>query len=148
MSVEVARVLRRQARVSEISLKRALAGKEATGKLRAGIRFVVRSQGGTTQMLGIADVAGYPYWQVIDKGARGPFRRMMPETPDFRAWLRARNIPQSASFPIRKKISERGLKGTNIFSKENAMTFSEVSTSLREEWRDKLRRRLLEFQKI
>jgi len=148
MSVEVAAVLRRQSRISEISLKRALSSKEATGKLRNGIRFKVSTNGNNVRMLGIADVAGFPYWRVIDKGAKGPFRAMMPETPDFMAWLRARNIPQSASFPIRKKISRDGIKGTNIFTIENAQTFSEVSAALPAAFMAQLRNKLKPYKKI
>jgi hypothetical protein len=130
----IAELLRKQSNISEISLKRALARKEATGKLRNNIGYFVSSTTHDARMLGIANTNGFPYWQVIDKGTKAPFKGIMPETADFRKWLQARGIPKTASFPIRRAISRRGLKPTYIFTNENDKTYQEVKAAIPAAW--------------
>lgn len=147
--MSILNIVRGQAQVSEIELKRALAYKNAIGKLRDGIKYRVSGDRNHVRMIGIADVRGFPYWKVIDQGAKAPFRGIMPETPSFRQWLRARGIPLSASFPIRRKISRDGLKPTYIFTDENKKTFDDLSRKVRKEWMVEVRNTLYtEFKKI
>ena len=96
----------------------------------------------------MVNASGFPYWKVIDRGTKAPFKAIMPETKDFKAWLRARNIPQSASFPIRRAISKRGLKPTWIFTDENKQTISEIKAQLPALWMTEVRTRFNSYRKI
>lgn len=57
-------------------------------------------------------IISYPFYgKFIDEG-RAPGR--MPPVDDIRAWTRLKGIPESAAFPIAKKIGEKGYKGINF----------------------------------
>lgn len=51
------------------------------------------------------------YGKYVDKG-RSPGK--MPPIQDIREWTRLKGIPQSAAYPIAKKIGEKGYKGINF----------------------------------
>lgn len=151
MTQLVGQILRSQAKITEINVKRRLfqEGKVATGRTRSQLLYDVTDlPNGGFRLFGVQVTGGYPNWQVIDRGARGPFRAMMPETPEFRDWLRARGIPQSASFPIRKKISRDGIKPTYIFSEENQRTWEDVQAKIPNAWMQTLRNKFQEYKNI
>jgi hypothetical protein len=57
-------------------------------------------------------VISYPFYgKFIDEGRK---RGKMPPVDDIRAWTRLKGIPESAAFPIAKKIGEKGFKGINF----------------------------------
>jgi hypothetical protein len=149
MANEIPRILRMQARVSEINLKRALLPKKATDRLRNSIRYNVSTTGTTSRMTGEVTArsgSGFPYWRSIDSGTKAPFKGIMPETPDFRAWMQARGIDKKASFPIRRAISKRGLKPTFIFTTEAKRTFVDVQKAMPEAWMLIVRNSFIEFK--
>lgn len=51
------------------------------------------------------------YGKWVDEGRR-PGK--MPPVGDIRDWCRIKGIPQSAAFPIAKKIGERGFRGIDF----------------------------------
>jgi len=51
------------------------------------------------------------YGKFVDKG-RKPGK--MPPIDDIRDWCRIKGIPQSAAYPIAKKIGDKGYKGINF----------------------------------
>ena len=151
MTQLVGQILRTQAKITEINVKRRLfqEGKVATGRTRSQLLYGVTDlPNGGFRLFGAQVTGGYPVWQVIDRGARGPFRAMMPETPEFRDWLRARGIPQSASFPIRRKISRDGIKPTFIFSEENQRTWEDVQEKIPNAWMQTLRNKFQQYKNI
>lgn len=151
MTQLVGQILRSQAKITEINVKKRLfqEGKVATGKVRSQLLYGVSDlPNGGFRLFGVQITAGFPVWQVIDRGAKGPFRAIMPETPDFRAWLRARGIPQAASFPIRRKISRDGIKPTYIFSEENQRTWEDVQEKIPSAWMQTLRNKFQEYKNL
>jgi hypothetical protein len=54
----------------------------------------------------------YPFYgKFVDEGRR-PGK--MPPVKDIREWTRLKGIPESAAYPIAKKIGEKGTKGINF----------------------------------
>lgn len=151
MTQLIGQLLQHQAKISEINIKRRLfeRKKVATGKLRSQLKYgTMRLPNDGWRMYGMQGTSGYPYWQVIDRGARGPFRKVMPETPDFIAWMALRGIPKEASWPIRKKISRDGIKPSFIFSDENKRTWEDVRGKIPGIWQQALRNKFQEFKNI
>ena len=147
-TVAIAALLRKQSRISEINLKRNLQRKEATGQLRRQLGYRISSDATSSRMVGMVNASGFPYWKVIDRGTKAPFKGIMPETAGFRAWLKARNIDKSASFPIRRAIPKRGLKPTWVFTDENKQTMAEIRRELPPLWMAEVRTRFNSYRKI
>lgn len=54
----------------------------------------------------------YPFYgKFVDEG-RKPGK--MPPVKDIREWTRLKGIPESAAYPIARKIGEKGTKGINF----------------------------------
>jgi hypothetical protein len=54
----------------------------------------------------------YPFYgKFVDEGRR-PGK--MPPVKDIREWTKLKGIPESAAYPIAKKIGEKGTKGINF----------------------------------
>lgn len=53
------------------------------------------------------------YYVYVDKGRRpGKF----PPLKNIREWTRLKGIPESATYPIAKKIAEEGIRPTNFYT--------------------------------
>lgn len=80
----------------------------------------------------VTNVAGHAAF--VEEGVQP--NSIPPETPEFLAWMRAKGIPEEASFPIRRHIHKMGTikragargsrKGLKIFEQAGDLTEDEV----------------------
>jgi len=84
-----------------------LNGSIATGRLLENIKVTANK----TQDI-YTLVISYPFYgKFVDEG-RKPGK--MPPIEDIKKWTRLKGIPESAAFPIAKKIGEKGYKGIHF----------------------------------
>ena len=84
-----------------------LNGAMATGRLLKEIR-VNATKDKDKYLLTLS----YPFYgKFVDEGRR-PGK--MPPVKDIREWTRLKGIPESAAYPIARKIGEKGTKGINF----------------------------------
>lgn len=84
-----------------------LNGAIATGRLHNNIQVHARKLDEKYSL-----VISYPFYgKYVDQG-RKPGKR--PPVNDIRVWCKLKGIPESAAFPIAKKIGEKGFKGINF----------------------------------
>ena len=81
-------------------------GKVSTGRLYQTMSYQVNAD--LTVSFSFEDYAFY-----VDKG-RKPGKQ--PPLDSIKAWCRVRNIPESAAFPIARKIGRDGIRPTNFIS--------------------------------
>jgi len=84
-----------------------LNGAMATGRLLKEIRVnAIKNKDNYTLTL------SYPFYgKFVDEG-RKPGK--MPPIKDIKEWTKLKGIPESAAYPIARKIGEKGTKGINF----------------------------------
>ena len=65
------------------------------------------------------------YFIFVDQGRKAGSK--MPPLEPIRKWCRDKNIPESAAFPIAKKIAEEGIPATNISERMFKKAFKNVA---------------------
>jgi hypothetical protein len=105
-----------------------LNGSIATGRLHDNIRIAAKKLEGKYTL-----VLSYPFYgKYVDEG-RKPGK--MPPVQDIRDWCRLKGIPQSAAFPIAKKIGEKGFKGIH-FTKPYYDDITVIKDILTDQYKD------------
>lgn len=84
-------------------------GKIATGNLSKSISYKVREDKKQINLVWLM----LDYAQYVDRG-RKPGR--FPPVKAISDWCRIKGIPQSAVYPISRKIAEKGIKPTNFLT--------------------------------
>lgn len=109
--VETRRVLDEYGQETVLTMQNILiaAGKDATGTLINSISYEILYDGA---MLTLEfDMADYGIY--VDQGRR-PGK--MPPISNIADWCRVKGIPQTAAFPIARKIGKEGIPATPFFS--------------------------------
>jgi len=65
------------------------------------------------------------YFVYVDQGRKAGSK--MPPLEPIKQWCRDKGIPESAAFPIAKKIAEEGIPATNISKRMMKQVFSNIA---------------------
>jgi hypothetical protein len=103
--------------IKELTLALKRAGKRSSGKLISSLDYKVKEEGKTILLL----LEANDYLTNVDEGRR---KGKYPPIKEIAKWARVKGIPQSAVFPIARKIYRFGIKPTNVIADTNKKMLS------------------------
>lgn len=133
--------------IAELSNQLRKADKVASGDLIKSLDTrVIKTAMGTVYTI---QLLAEDYLQFVDAGRRpGTY----PPLGKIRKWASLKGIPQSAVFPIMRKIKEEGIKATNVIPKtlnkvQNGRSFSDFEDDVSDWVEDVIEQLFLDISK-